>query len=284
MDLLTLINNCSEEEINSIIDDALKKTIETSEEEKTLGFSENMSAISKIAAHKGFIHPNSRIRYSNWSANTYSMKTTDYIYDFARYIKKMNINNRGNLVKYIENYINSYFGIVSDGIDRRDSYFDQIAFATTKTDEEYFAKIANLEIGDLKGKNIAMCTERAAMAQNLLSLFGFDVYYCMGCVNNNGKEEPHCFNIARAKDTFMLLDYSIPVTVFSNGNAVDFAPFQGSITLDEIEEFLLKGVNKGFASYEFIKTQQGIKKMETGQIRVYKVGSMTLEQTQTKNR
>lgn len=284
MDLLTLINNCSEEEINSIVDTALKRAIEASEEGKTLGFDENMSSLSKFATHKGFIHPDTRIKYSNRAAYCYSMKTTDYIYDFARYIKKMNINDRSSLVKYIENYINSYFGIIEDGIDRRDDYFTQMTFDTTTTDEELFEKIANLEIGDLKGKNVAMCTEKAAMAQNLLSLFGIEVYYCMGCVNNNGKEEAHCFNIARAKDTYRLLDYSIPVTVFSNDNAVDYAPFQGNISLNEIEDVLMNGVNKEFASYEFIKTPHGIKQMETGEIRTYNVGSMTLEQNRHKNR
>lgn len=105
----------------------------------------------------------------------YSMKTTDYIYDFAEYVKKSKISNKGTLVKFIENFINGYFGI-SNGVDMRDTYFDQIAFQTTTTDDEYFEKLENLEIGDLKGKNVAMCTERAAIAQNLLSLFGFDVY------------------------------------------------------------------------------------------------------------
>ena len=223
MDLLNLIKCCSEEKLNSIVNSALKNAMATAENGKTLGFDENMSAVSKFKVHKGFIHPNTRIKYSNSTAYSYSMKTTDYIYDFAKYIKKLSINDRSSLVKYIENYINSYFGIVRDGIDRRDMYFTQMTFDTTTTDEELFEKIANLEIGDLKGKNVAMCTEKAAMAQNLLSLFGFEVYYCMGCVNNNGKEESHCFNIARAKDTYRLLDYSIPVTVFLNGNAVDYA-------------------------------------------------------------
>lgn len=283
MELLEQINNCSEEELTSIIDVALQNAIENSEKKERLGFPDGGLATAKIPSHKGFIAPDSRIKYSNFSMNMYSMKTTDYIYDFAKYVKRSNINNKGTLVKVVENFINGYFGI-SNGTDMRDAYFDQIAFQTTTTDDEYFEKLENLEIGDLKGKNIAMCTERAAMAQNLLSLFGFDVYYCMGCVSNNGKEESHCFNIARAKDTFMLLDYSLPVSVFDNGKAVDYAPFQGSIGLDELENVLVNGINKEFPSYEYIKTPQGIKKVATGEVRTYNVGSMTFEQTQSKSR
>jgi len=283
MDLLNVINKCSEEQIDSIMFAAIKHAEAHSEDGKVLGFAENVVATSKIAAHKGFIHPNTRIKYSNWSANTYSMKTTDYIYEFARYIKKMHVTNKSHLVKCIEDYINIYFGVVSDGRDMRDAYFDKIAWSTTTTDDEYFAKIANFELGDLKSKNVAMCTERAAVAQNLLSLFGIEAYYCMGCVTNNGKEAQHCFNVARALNQFVLLDYSLPVSVFENGVAVDFVPFQGSIELREIIDVLFNGVSKKFNDYEYIKTPEKINKISTGQVRTYVVGSMTMQQVQSQN-
>lgn len=283
MDLLNEINNCSEVELDSIIKNALQKSIESSEKNKRLGFADGGLVTSRISAHKGFISPDSRIKYSNLSMNAYSMATNDYFFEFAKFLKRWHVNNKGMLVKVIENFINGYFGI-SNGYDMRDDYFDQIAFQTTMTDDEYFEKLDNLKIGDLKGKNIAMCTERAAMAQNLLSLFGFDVYYCMGCVDNGGKEEAHCFNIARAKNTFMLLDYSLPVTIFENGRAIDYAPFQGSINIDELENILANGINKSFNSYEYIKTPEGIKKVSTGEIRTYNVGNLIMEQKQSKNK
>lgn len=276
MDLLEKINECTDEELTSIIDDALKMAIDNSEKKDRLGFTDGGLTTSKISAHKGFISPNTRIKYSNISMNLYSMKTKDYIYDFAKYIKKNKITSKGYLVKILENFINSYFGI-SNGIDMRDEYFNKIAFQTTTTDDEYFEKLYNLEIGDLKGRNIALCTERAALAQNLLSLFGFDVYYCIGCINNKGKEEAHCFNIARAKDSFILLDYSLPVSIIENGKAVDYAPFQGIIDIDELEDVLLNGINKDFPSYEYIKTSQDIKKVFTKELRTYSVGNLTFE-------
>ena len=57
----------------------------------------------------------------------------------------------------------------------------------------------NNKIGDLKGMNVALCTERSAMAQQLLSLFGMESYYCMGSINKNDKIEAHCFNIVKRK-------------------------------------------------------------------------------------
>lgn len=283
MDLLEKIYNSTDEELTFVIDDAIKKAIENADKKERLGFFDGASATSKITAHKGFISPDTRIKYSNASMNSYSMKTTDYIYDFVKYVKKNKINDRGTLVKFVENYINHYFG-VSDGIDMRDAYFNQIAFQTTETDDEYFEKLENLEIGDLKGKNIAMCTERAALAQNLLSLFGFEIYYCMGCINNNGQEEAHCFNIARAKDSFKLLDYSLPVSICENAQVVDYAPFQEKINLDEIEDGLFNGISKDFSSYKYIKTPQGIKKENINELRTYSVGHLFFEKVNSNNR
>ena len=41
---------------------------------------------------------------------------------------------------------------------------------TTKTDSEYFDALENNKIGDLKGMGAALCTERSALAQQILSL------------------------------------------------------------------------------------------------------------------
>lgn len=280
MNLLEQINNCKEEELTSIIDNAIQNAV-TNSKETQLGFANNKSSTSKILPHKGFISPNSRIRYCNISMNDYSMKTTDYIYEFAQYIKENKINNKESLISSIEPFINKYFGI-SKGKDKRDTYFDQMAFQTTNTDEEYFEKLENLEIGDLKGKNIAMCTERSAIAQNLLSLFGFESYYCIGCINNNGKEEPHCFNIARAQNCFVLLDYSVPITIFEEGKENKYVPFQAVIPFDEIENVLLESTNKTFQSYQYLKTSNEVKRKLTGQFRTYNVGNTTFKQIKSK--
>lgn len=283
MDLLEKINNSSEEELTKVIDIAIQSAINSSEKKESLGFNVGSLATDKIPAHKGFIAPDTKIKYSNLSMNSYSMKTTDYIYEFAQFIKRNKITNRGSLVKFIEDFINIYFGI-PNGIDERDTYFDQITFQTTSTDEEYFEKLEHLEIGDLKGKNIALCTERAAIAQNLLSLFGFEVYYCMGCVFNKDKEETHCFNIARAKDNFILLDYSLPVPIFENGQTTGYAPFQGIIALNELNDILENSLNKDFPNYEYLKTPQGIKRVPTGQNRTYNVGNIKFKQLDNPSR
>ena len=279
--LLEIINNCSDSELNSIVTSAINNAIKNSQEKDILGFLPNME---RQIVHKGFINPNTKIRYGNHSMNSYNMKTTDYFYEFARYIKDKQIKGKGAFIKYIENFINNYFGINKNGIDYRDDYFDSLAFKTTRTDEEYFEKLNALEIGDLKGKNIAMCTERAAVAENLLSLFGIETYYCMGCVDNGGKTEPHCFIIAKAQNEYRLLDYSIPSPVYKNGKLIDYAPFSANIPLEEFEEVTKNGVLKTFDNYYYMYTSDGIKKVTDNTYRTYAVGVFELEKNNQHNK
>lgn len=275
-DLLYKLKNCTDEEVDIIIEEELRKVILNSKKEEVIGFVHNNTG---NMVYKGFIVPETRIRYSNCEVNWYSMKTMDFYYEFARYIRKINIRDNGGLVKYIENFINIYFGINDKVGDFRCDYFDKICFQTTTTDDEYFKKLDSLEIGDLKGQKVAMCTEKAALAQNLLSLFGFETYYCIGLINNNGKEEPHAFNIAKAQKNYRILDYSIPCAVIYNGVLVDYAPFEGDIMPNEINT-VLEGIPKSFDSYQYVLSSAGVICEKTGSIRTYAVGEFDL----TKNR
>lgn len=275
MDLLVAINNCTEDELNLIIDNALTEIIKNTENGKRLGFQDGGLATDKIPAYKGFISFDSRIRYSNGSMYSYSMKSTDYFYEFAKFIKKNNVKTTNHLVKIVENFINYYFG-KPIGKDLRDIYFDKFVLQT-KTDEEMFDRIEKFCIGDMKYKNIAMCTERSAIAQNLLSLFGIEIYYCMGCMKHDGKEESHCFNIARARDKYILLDYSMPVAVVKDNKIYDYAPFKAYIELDEIEDVLLNSYNKNYEDYEYVNFDGQLKKFSNGDHRIYQVGKMLFQ-------
>ena len=129
-----------------------------------------------------------------------------------------------------------------------------------------------------------MCTERAAIAENLLSLFGIESYYCMGCIDNNGKIEPHCFIIAKAKEDYRLLDYSIPIPVYRNGKLIDYAPFMAKISFEEFEQIIQDGVLKKFDNYYYIYTQNGPKKVPDNKYRTYVVGTFELDKNKSHNK
>lgn len=278
MDLLTQIITCKDEELKEIIDNALANAIKESIPKEKLGF---IDATTAVTIHKGFIHPETKIQYTKGSIYNYSMRTRDFYYEFAKYIKNNRTPNIGNLIKNIETFINYYFGVNKTEEDNRDNYLFSITLAVTETDEEAFKLIDELEIGSLKGKRVAMCTEKASLAQNLISLFGIETYWCMGNLNNNGKEEAHCFNIVKAKNNYMLLDYSVPSPVLVEGTLKDWAPFQGEVGLEELND-VLNGKTKEYRNYTYLIKNNKLSKIYDETIRTYKVEDYSLNKNKSR--
>ena len=124
-----------------------------------------------------------------------------------------------------------------------------------------------------------MCTERSAVAQQILSLFGIDTYYCMGCVEKNGKQEAHCFNVTKGKDGYILLDYSIPAAKFNeNGQLTGYNPFLGRMSDSDFEEFKN---NKSIKSFDDYRQVNG--KVEVTGKRSYVVGKYEIDKTYETN-
>lgn len=254
MTLLEKISNCSYEEVDRIISEELANANKNSIKVQQLGFLANGKA---NCLFKGFIPLNTRIKYESMALETYGMETTDFFYEFAHFIKKHNINSTGSLLFNIEYFINNYFGYSSK--NSRSVIFNDVAFQSTTTDEEYFQALQNNKIGDLKGKGAAQCTEKAAIAQQLLSLFGFESYYCMGCVDLNNRQEAHSFNIVKKGNGYAIVDYSLPVSSFNqDGSVKAFYPFVGEMTNEEFNEFVNSRVLKLFDSYEYHNNNQKV--------------------------
>lgn len=274
MDLLQRILECNEEDIDTIIQQAIEEADFNSNKVEKLGI---LDYGKSNHLFKGFIPLNTRIKYSNFSIEDYGMQTTDYMYEFAHFIKKYNINTKGALIHNLEYYINSYFGMPGNG--DREQIFNEHAWNTTTTDEEYFAALENNKLGDLKHKGAAQCTERSALAQQILSLFGTESYYCMGGVDLGNHQEGHCFNIVKRQNDYAVLDYSCPVTAYSKEGAVKaYYPFVGTLSNDEFLEFTNNGTIKNFENYEFV---EGKRTTTTGE-RLYVVGTFEIDKKKFK--
>ena len=267
MELLQKILQCeNDDELNKIIKNEITIKNDSTTKVGNLGFTNGFNGND---LYRGFIPLDTRIKYSNLALEDYKMDTTDYFYEFAKFVKKNNISNQSGLVHSLEYFINNYFGY--PGKASRETIFNDIAWQTTETDEEYFKALENNSIGDLKGKGAAECTERGAVAQQILNLFGADVYYCMGCVDLGDRQEAHCFNIIKRKNDYALLDYSIPVASFNqDGKVRTYLPFVGEMTNEEFENFVNNGTLKSFNNYEYIN---GNEKVILNQDRAYVVGS-----------
>lgn len=274
MDLLQRILECNEEDIDTIIQQAIEEEDSNSDKIEKLGFLDYGKSNNLF---KGFIPLNARIKYSNLSIEDYGMQTTDYMYEFAHFVKQYNINSKASLIHNLEYFINSYFGMLGKG--DREQIFNEVAWNTTTTDEEFFAALENNKLGDLKHKGAAQCTERSALAQQILSLFGTESYYCMGCVDLGEHQEGHCFNIVKRKNDYAVLDYSCPVTSYSKEGAVKaYYPFVGTLSNEEFLEFTNNGTIKNFENYEFIEG----KRTTTSGERLYVVGAFEIDKKRNK--
>lgn len=220
---------------------------------------------------------NTRIKFKNDSPVDYSMQTTDYMYDFAHSIKQNDINSTASLIKNLEEFIDLYFGIPGED-DIRIEILEDSAWNAT-TDEEYWTALENNKLGDFKNKGAAMCTERSALAQQILSLFGIESYYCMGCLDLGRKQEPHCFNIVKRKNDYAVLDYSCVVPEYDKEGALEGnCPFVGCISNDEFNKFINNGTIKSFQDYEYVEN----KKVATISKRAYVVGIHKIDKKKIK--
>lgn len=269
MDLFQKILECKEEDVDSIIETAINEANANAEKVEKLGFLDYGKSCSVF---KGFIPLNTRIKYANLNIEDYGMESTDFIYEFVHFIKKYNINNKASLIHNLEYFVNSYFGF--PGKIDRETIFNDIAWQTTTTDEEYFKALENNKLGDLKGKGAAQCTERGALVQQVLSIFGTESYYCMGCVDLGDKQEGHCFNIVKRKNDYALLDYSVPIVSYKeDGSVRAYYPFVGTLTNEEFLDFVNNGVIKSFDDYYM----NGRQYEKAGTKRMYVVGKYEIE-------
>lgn len=269
MDLFQKILECKEEDVDSIIETAINEANANAEKVEKLGFLDYGKSCSVF---KGFIPLNTRIKYANLNIEDYGMESTDFIYEFVHFIKKYNINNKASLIHNLEYFVNSYFGF--PGKIDRETIFNDIAWKTTTTDEEYFKALENNKLGDLKGKGAAQCTERGALVQQVLSIFGTESYYCMGCVDLGDRQEGHCFNIVKRKNDYALLDYSVPIVSYKeDGSVRAYYPFVGTLTNEEFLDFVNNGVIKSFDDYYM----NGRQYEKAGTKRMYVVGKYEIE-------
>lgn len=277
--MIEKIINAKEYDLDEIIKIRIDELNKRDDKVEKLGF---FSMAESYPVYKGFIPLDTRIKYSNFGLEDYGMKTTDFIYEYIHLIKKYNIFNAKQIIVFLEYYINLYFGLPQG--TSRENIFNDVAWKNTTTDEEYFSALQKNDIGMLKNKGAALCTERSAVAEQILSVLGFEVYYCMGCVDlGNNHQEPHCFNIIKTNKGYVLLDYSCPVKEYNTDNTLRaFYPFIAGITNEEFADFINENKLKSYSNYRYeIKDGKKIKVVDESS-RSYIVGKYEIEKDSSK--
>lgn len=146
--------------------------------------------------------------------------------------------------------------------ERQPHTFEDYCTCMMKTIKDYFGDYSNIEermdnypdldyiedglpigkVSDFKGKNAAMCVERAMVAQNLLKLLGINSYYkCSGILKNDNKEV-HAYNVVEYDGKYYVLDATIP-TVKDD----EISPLVAEIPQEVFEELIKTRTREGIS-------------------------------------
>ncbi len=182
-----------------------------------------------------FIPKGQRIVYGTWTDDIcrvynrgcyYYLDDFTYIYDFVKYIKNKEINSIGNLIEYIHIFLYEYFGKEIDSVNR-----DRLYQLILENDKSYFKPVKEHSIKDFYHNGAARCTEYSAVAQNIMAFMNIDTLYLM--------DTDHAYNIIHFGEKYYILDYSLPVSVFSiNLEFIKSLPF--FVEIDDCDEEMLQ--------------------------------------------
>lgn len=244
------ILNADDERAKEIIDSRIALLEASCDKADEIGVDRAMQHI-----HRGYIGSETRVRFQGGIAeigSEYRLRNTDYLYEAIAHLRrnKEQINNGLQLFYNVESYLDSYFGIpdLSAGDQRMNIINEKAGLSNPElTDDEFFAAIDEIDISYFKGEHVAQCSERTAMAQNIISLFGYETYYVNGGVSIDGNREAHAYNvIADNAGKKKIMDFSVASNLAYHGSVWN-VPTQGRV--DDFEG-LQYGGRVATASFE----------------------------------
>lgn len=179
--------------------------------------------IGEVKFHTGYVPKGTKVvfgcnTYENGMAfnggEYYVVDDEEYVYEFCKSIKEADVRSDEELLEFILVFLNGYLG--GSGNQTRAEMFQLIM----KPDCTYYDSIREHKLSDFKGKGNALCTEYAIMANNILTVFGFDSTIVLGELKIGDNEvQDHAFNMVSYTDNEynrndMLVDFSASIDVY----------------------------------------------------------------------
>ena len=293
MDIYLQIKDLEDEELKDFVEERIKKLEDKSLEDNnysdTIGYKIDYNLTTKILTdindksdmdiiirwlHYGYIKKNTRIVYGinstgingclyGNSGNYYYVDDDSYILEFCKIIKNQEILDEYDFFEYVLDFIRLYFGSIE--LISREDMFKMIVNSSGR----YYEPIKKHNLSDFKKKGNAMCSEYATLANNILSFFGFDIYYVIGetCATTLPPVK-HAFNFMRftekqtGEEENILIDFmkSIPI-VDIDGSMLSLSPYIGHI--DEINDELISELSNDerrliMSEYEYTKINDSL--------------------------
>ena len=227
--------------------------------------------------YKGFINPDSEIKPTAF-LDGFKLDDKDIYASLVDNVRAFKQNERwqSKSIREINPYailktLGEYFGNYAADTDlegRHHSYY----MDHSSVDSEA------LPLSELKAKGIAMCTEKAAATQNLLSLLGYESEFCLSlsCELVEGSEEMHAFNILSSDRGRFIFETTNPIFVSNtDGNVVNFLPATYKITEERYGD-LISGKEVSVQHTDFRVVDGKYKKQEVETRKYGGLGKNTL--------
>ena len=155
--------------------------------------------VDSVNIYSGYVPKNTRVVYAlatdlkgngifSNEGRYYIVDDDSYIYEFCKYVREYSLDTEGDLFQCISLFLKEYLGGIMNR--SRDQMFQMIL----KSNMLYCEPINEHKLSSFKHEGNAMCSEYAIMANNILSVFGFDSYVIMGDIKQNGEVGGHAFN------------------------------------------------------------------------------------------
>lgn len=160
--------------------------------------------------------------------------------------------------------VQDYFGDFSNIAERMNNYPD-LDFISDGFDIG--------KVSDLKGKNAAMCVERAMLSQNLMNFLGFKSFYKSSGIMSDGKPDIHAYNLVEYNGKYYVFDATIPTVINEEIN-----PLVCEIPADVYEEISsckqAEGCSVDVKHFNPLKTEERHIVYDAGRKRVFTAESM----------
>ena len=243
--------------------------------------------IEEVKFHTGYVPKGTKVvfgcnTYENGMSfnggEYYVVDDEEYVYEFCKSIKEADVRSDEELLEFILVFLNGYLG--GNGNQTRAEMFQLIM----KPDCTYYDSIREHKLSDFKGKGNALCTEYAIMANNILTVFGFDSTIVLGELKIGDNEaQDHAFNIVSYTDNEynrndMLVDFSASIDVYDfSYNRIGDVPYiidLADVDDNFFERFYYNEKHLRFDDYYYVSEDNMLLPLKIdNQIRDYYVSS-----------
>lgn len=209
--------------------------------------------------HPGFIHPETEIQRNGLVDPVYINDNEAYnvlfetLLDFKLNPGWKDKTLREMSVSAIQIALGRYFGnpvSYNDTDARNREFYMNHTTANSKP----------LSIGEFEGKGIAVCAEKAALAQNLLSFMGMESTMVVGELKESVEDMPitfHVYNICKTNKGHFVYDPTHPsLQLDSEEKLISTIPSVYPISAEQFEE-LMAGGSLSVTHRDFIQDQEG---------------------------